>query len=332
MAVTASSEEADAFVEALGDLVRGLGLRVRVERRPNGPPESSWPNDVVVGVWIDARAPDRVDVRMTSAGRGVSRTSDRSIAREGSTAVVADEVAQVVRASLESILASAPEELAEAPASPVSSAPPAVEVEPHAPSSHGGQHGFGLDFAAFGSERAMSARSGPVFGVGAAFAVSAGRAPWRPSLWISAAYDSRFDVQSGSATFDVGTDSFRLIPSVELLALDTMQVDLGVGGGLDLSQVAPLVVRASQAIFDTPTRFVDPVLSAQLLLRLRLASQIGMLFGFDLDYDCALHTTSFPDDHPRGPHGTFEPWRVRPAIEFGLCIPLSNGSACAKPH
>jgi hypothetical protein len=213
--------------------------------------------------------------------------------------------------------------------------PSPVQASPAPPSQapqHSGQHGFGLDLAAFGSEEAISAGSGPVFGAGAAVAISAGRAPWRPSLWISGIYDARFDVRNGNATFDVGTTSFRLVPSVELIELDVAQVDVGVGGGLDLFRVAPLVVRSSTAVFDSRSTSADPVLTGQLSIRIRLAPQIALLCGFDLDDDWAPHSTTVAGDRPGTRRGEFEPSEFRPSVEFGLCVSLTSGGACGRPR
>jgi hypothetical protein len=335
-AIAASNSETAALVDAIDDLVGRLGLRVRVERRESPPAYSSWPDDVVAGVWIDARSPDRIDIRMTSVRPGSSpRSFERSLPREGSNAVAVEDVAQVVRAALESMRASgadAPAAAASASAAPAPSAPDSPAVAVHSAPLHVGPRGFGLDAIAFASERAMSARSGPVFGVGAGFDVSLGHAPWRPGVWLSAAHGSRFDVQSGRVTFDVGASSFRLVPTIEILELEVMQVDVGVGGGLDLFQVAPLVVRDAQAAFGETASFADPVATGQLLVRLRLVSHLRMSFGFDVDYDCAPHETSVSSGGPRGPHDTFAPWLLRPALALGLCVPLSRGGACMSPR
>jgi hypothetical protein len=335
-AIAASKPEADALVEAIEDVAGRLGLRVRIERRDDRPPSSVWPDDVVAGVWIDARAPDRIDIRMTSVRPGSApRSFERSLAREGSNAVVVEEVAEVVYAALDSIRASAPEPpraIESAPETRAPAAPDASEGAVHAVSPRVRGQGFGLDAIAFGSERAMSARSGPVLGVGAGADVSFGRVPWRPSVWLSAAYGTRFDVQSGPVTFDVAASSFRLMPAVAILELDVMQMDLGVGGGVDLFRVAPLVVRNTQAAFGQPTTFADPVATGQLLVRLRLVSQVRMTFGFDVDYDCAPHEVSVPGGRPGRPPDTFEPWGLRPSLALGLCVPLSSGGACTSPR
>jgi hypothetical protein len=335
-AIAASKPEADALVEAIDDAAGRLGLRVRIDRRDDGPPSSAWPDDVVAGVWIDARAPDRIDIRMTSVRSGSApRSFERSLAREGSNAVVVGEVAEVIYAALESIRASTPE-----PPRAIESAPPDTRAPAASDASEGAVHavsprvreGFGLDAIAFGSGRAMSARSGPVVGVGAGVDVSFGRVPWRPSVWLSAAYGSRFDVQSGPVTFDVAASSFRLTPGVAILELEVMQMDVGVGGGIDLFRVAPLVVRNTQAAFGQPTTFADPVVTGQLLVRLRLVSQVRMTFGFDVDYDCAPHEVSVAGGRPGRPPDTFEPWGLRPSLALGLCIPLSSGGACTNPR
>ena len=333
-AIAGSTQEADAFVEALGDRVGRLGLRLRVERRQDAPDETSWAGDVVAGVWIDARSPGRIDLQMTRA-RGTPHSYDRSLVRDGSTAVVAEEIAQVVGAALESILATQPDDApipaaGDAPMPPEQAPAPREAMPPVPPAPLTTSARVGLDVLAFVDERAMSALSGPVLGAGAAVVVSAPRAPLQPSLMASGAYDARFDVQRGQVTFDVGSSSLRLIPGVELVDLDALKVDVGAGGGIDVFEVSPLVVRQSLAVFDAPTRVVDPVLDVQLVMRLRLAAQVRMIFGFDLDYDCALHTTTAPDDHPGAPRSTFEPWRLRPAIELGLCVPLTGAGGCAK--
>ena len=337
-AIAASTAEADAFVEALGELVRHLRLRMRVERRQDPPNEATWPDDVVASVWIDARAADRIDIRMTTGGGASPRTYDRTLARGGSTALVAEEVAQVVRAALESILETAPEAPAlandETAPHPASSAPVSPEAVPRAapPARVASSGGFGLDAVALVSERAISAVAGPIFGAGAAITASVGRAPWRPSLWISGAYDPRVDVQNGPVNFDVIAASFRLIPGIELVELDALQVDLGVGGGVDIFQVTPLVVRGSRAIFDQPARTADLVLASQLVMRVRIASQLRLIFGFDLDYDGSPQSTTPAGGRALGPHDLFERWRLRPTTELGLCIPLWGSGACANAH
>jgi hypothetical protein len=336
VAIDASDAEADALVGALGDLVPRSGLRVRVERRQDPPAESSGPDDAVAGVWIDASAPDQVDIRVTSARGGPRRSYERSLPRDGSTAVVAEEVSQVIRAELESIRATEPAQPAprapDPPSKPASIDAPRPAPGPPRPALEA-QSGVGIDLLAFVGERAVSSLSGPVLGAGVAADVSVGRVAWRPSLWVSAAYDARFDaMQTRRVTFDVGSESLRLIPSVTLLALEAMQVEAGIGGGLDLFQVAPLAVRASMAVFDPPNRVVDPVLTGHLLLRLRLASHVRMIFGFSMDYDGLLHQTTAPPYRPDAPSSSFEPWRLRAAVEFGLCVPLSGAGACADPR
>jgi len=334
-AIAAADTEATALVAAVEEVAARLGLRVRVEHRDAPPADASWPDDVIAGVWIDARAPDRIDVRTTCVRAGSRpRSFARSLARAGSRDVVVDEVAEVVRAALESVQAARldPTDV-DPPATRTAPAPEPLPTVSPLPATHEGPHGFGLDLLAFGSERAMSARSAPVLGAGAALEASFGRAPWRPSLWLSAAYGSRFDTEGGAVTFDAGASSLRLMPGVELLDLDVMQVDLDVGGGVDFFSVSPLIVRGTQATVGPTTHYADPVVTAQLLMRLRLVSQVRLTFGFDVDdafATASTHPTSVAIGRGTGPRDTFVPWTVRPAIAVGLCVPLSSGGACTN--
>jgi hypothetical protein len=330
--VNAPAPQFDALVVALEDMVRHLDLRLRIERRTEFSPEPSGQDDVLAGVWIDASAPDHVAIVVSRPTGSTNRTYARSLTREGSAAVVAEQVAQVLRASLESILTDVPEEPApattNAPPPDAPGAPsPSTTIEPAAAPRPAG---FGVDLLAFGRERATSAQSGPVLGLGAALAVSLPQPLRRFSVEASATYDPRYDVHNGPANDSVDGASFRIVPSVALVALEDLRVDLGVGGGVDLFEAAPLVVRASMAVFEAPVKTVDPVLTGQLVMRLRLAAQLGLFFGCAVDYDPAAGPTPVHTGHSSQPPPTFEPWRVRPAATFGLCIALLPGSACAK--
>jgi hypothetical protein len=357
-AIAASDAEGSALVAAIEEVASGLGLRVRIEHRDAPPDDASWPDDVIAGVWIDARSPDRIEVRTTSGRAGSSsrspsrppspsssrrpsrsppRSFARTLTRDGSEEVIVDEVAEVVRAALESVEAAGPETTGEsAPDDVHPDGPDLVPSEPaesppaSPPAPHERPHGFGLDLIAFGSERAMSARASPVLGAGAALEASFGRSPWRPSVWLSAAYGSRFDAQGGPVTFDAGASSLRLLPGIGLVDLEAMQLDLDVGGGVDLFSVSPLIVRGTQATVGPTTHSVDPIAAAQLLMRLRLVSQLRLTFGFDVDYDLAPHDPPPPTGRGMEPHSDFVPWTFRPAIAIGLCVPLSSGGACTN--
>jgi hypothetical protein len=327
-----SNDEADALVQAFEDLGASSRLHMNLSRRGDEPPEVPWPDDVLARVWIDAREPDHVDIRVSRRGGGPlpAPPEERVLPREGSRAVLVEAVAQVLRAELDSMADIDAQESAvpaDAPATPI---PPAPEA-PRPPSLHDAEKKPGgssaLDLAAFGTEEALSARSGPVTGAGVGLGVSAGRAPWRPGLWASASFDSRFDAQGGQVVFDVAATSFRLVPTLEVVELEAAQLDVGVGAGLDLLRVSPLVVRSSNAVLDTPVRWADPVVTGQIVMRLRIAPQVSATFGLDLDYDLSPHVTDVPGNRPGTWRGSFELWQLRPTVSFGLCVRLWGDGA-----
>ena len=143
--------------------------------------------------------------------------------------------------------------------------------------------GVGLDFGAAVTEQAVSPNSGPIFGVEAGVRISLPSR--RLGLVASGAYDPRFDAPNGPAISEVSVASFRLIPSIELIDLDTFGASLGGGGGGDLFSVAPLVVKGSMAKIEKAMDEVDPVVSGQLVLHLRLAGRLALIMAFDLDYE-----------------------------------------------
>jgi hypothetical protein len=330
--VNAADNDAEALAVELRDAVQRLDLRMRLEHGLE--PPASWPADALAGVWIDASRADRVVIAVTDLhGRPDAQRYARTLPREGSVAVLSEQVAQVVRASLESILAMETErassEVRDAGGDLVrdASAPPdAASTEPPGAVATS----VGVDVAAIVSEQAASANSGPVFGVGGAARVAV--PAWRLGLVASGGYEPRFDAQSQPPITEVSVASFRLMPTVALLDLDALEADLGAGGGLDVFSVAPLVVHRSMAAFDGSVTKVDAVVSGQLALHLRLTGYLSLLVAFDIDYDLSAQGTTPPVPGIGAPVDAFEPWRLRPMVAFGACVPITSAGACAKPR
>jgi hypothetical protein len=327
--VNAAEDEAGALAVELGDVMQHFALHMRLERRSE--PPLLWPSDVLASVWIDASHLDWVTITVIDLNsRPDGQRYVRTLVREGSVAVLTEQVAQVVRASLESILTvdvERPSSALDAAAGPLVVALP--EARPAA-ASKATAPGVGLDFGAAVTEQAVSPNSGPIFGVEAAVRISL--LSRRLGLVASGAYAPRFAAQDGPAVSEVSVASFRVIPSIELIDLDTFGASLGGGGGGDLFSVAPLVVKRSMATIDKAVEQVDPVVSGQLVLHLRLAEHLALMLAFDLDYDLSNREAASP---PRGgvpPGPAFEPWRLRPMVAFGACLPFTAAGACASAH
>jgi hypothetical protein len=150
----------------------------------------------------------------------------------------------------------------------------------------------------------------------------------RPSLWIGGSYNAAFDTQEpGVVALETAVTSIRAVPSVELLALSLLQVDIGVGGGVDIFHTVPGSAGLSVAVGSTKT-LGDPVLTAQLIARIRVISGARLLVGVDVDDDIGRHWYASKDGAGNST-SVLEPWPVRPSAMIGLCVPLVGTAACA---
>jgi hypothetical protein len=330
VAIAADPEEYGALCDALSELVGRLGLKMEPQRADE-PPWSSGAaaagarrgGAVRARVWIDARAAARVDVAVSVAREGTfGRAVERSVARADSGAIVVEQVAHVVHATLDSMLVeSLPEPPPPAPSAPPAPAPPPPR-EAHVRSVPAG---FGLDAAAFATTGAVVSGSGPVLGGGVALALLAGRLPMHPRLWLTAAFDASFDTVSDDMVLETSISSFRALPSVELLATSAVRIELAAGGGIDLFHTIPRDARRPLVELLGARTDVDPVLAAELIADLRVAWTARVFVGAGLDYDLGLHR--YLDIQRMGEVVVMQPWPLRPVGLLGLRIPLAGETA-----
>jgi len=330
VAVAASPDEAAALLDTLRELVARLGLGLRAATgdgppwtRLDSPPDTPGER---ARVWIDAREADAVSIDVCALGDGApSPILHRRVPRDGSTAVVVDAVGHVVQATLESALLEPSSRPVLPP--PLAAPPPAdnLGIAPPKPAVRRG--GLTLDAAAFADGAEVATRSGAALGGGGALIVSAGPIPWRPSLWISASFQTPFDIPGPGVTLETTVSSFRAIPSVELLRLRPVQLDFGAGGGADLFHDTPRNPRGPFPAAAQPQTHVTPVMAGQLLARLRLGPSARLLVGLDLDWDPGQHHYSVLDRFGNA-SAVLQPWTVRPGALVGICVPLAGASAC----
>ncbi|MGD0527451.1 MAG: hypothetical protein ABSE49_20080, partial [Polyangiaceae bacterium] len=252
----------------------------------------------------------------------------RVIRREGSSAVVVDTVGHVVEATLESALLEPSPPPAPPPPSTLLLPPLAGVRDAPSPKPALRRGGLALDVAAFADGADVAHRSGVALGGGGSFIVSAGPIPWRPSLWISASFQTPFDIPGPGVTLQTTVTSFRAMPAVEVLRVrPLLQLDFAAGAGVDLYRDTP---ENPHGPFPTSTQtqtHTTPVIAGQLLARLRLGPSARLLVGLDLDWDPGQHHYSVLD---RGgnPSAVLEPATFRPGALVGICVPLTGGSAC----
>jgi hypothetical protein len=184
-----------------------------------------------------------------------------------------------------------------------------------------------MDAEVFAAGFGIASSSGAVLGGGGGVELLLARAPLRPGLWLTGAFMTSFDAQGSQATLETSVSSFRALPSVRVLTVGPLRWDVGAGAGVDLFHTTPR--NASRATVDlAPTQtLADPVLDAQILLRIRVAPSARIVVGSDVAYDIGLHRYS-DVDRTLTRHTVLEPWAVRPSVFVGLCIPIAGTAGC----
>ncbi len=325
--IAGGEDDLDVFLEALREPLETLGLRLR-GARADAASEATDDGGVPPGdvrISVDLRHEDHVDIVIRvgtpEGSRAVQRTILRDVTR--SRAVVAEDVAYSVRATLESLLAAMPPPPAEPPPSPP---PPARPPPPPPPEAR-----FGLDVAALANGRGV-APSTAAFGAGAAADVAFwGRRRWRPVLWVLGSFDAPFATSTPEVSLETTLYSFRAVPSVEVVREGPFRFAVGAGFGLDLFRVNPSQGDVTPITILPPTTYVDPILEVQLLARLRLFQSGGLLLAATLDDDTHPHEY-FEFDQSGVKGNVLVPWRVRPAVYLGVCFRLTGASGCAGPE
>ena len=325
VAIAGSDAEATALLEAVRGPLGDLGLRVRPSRATEtavGPGALS--EGARARVWIDARALDRVEVLVSvPQGDGV-RSVSRTIVRGDSPSIVVEEVAYVVRATLEALL-SEPAPPAALPPAQVVAPIPTAERPPPAPARPGRRDGFALDAVAFATGRALGASTAIGAG-GGADAAPWGRAPGRPTLWLTGAFNAPFETTSNLVTLQTNIVSVRALADVELSRLGALRLTAGGGTGIDVFHAVPLQAGAPSVTLGGATTRVDPLLVARVQALVHVVGGPSFVFAMDLDYDIEPHRYEAGQTDGAPPTVVLEPWRLRPGGEVGLSIPLFGGT------
>jgi hypothetical protein len=272
---------------------------------------------------VDERPVDRVDVALSVAhGDAFDPPIGRVVPRGDAPILIAERVAHVIHATLESLLLPP----ADARPAPAATGPEHAAVNP--PVAPGSRPRFGFDAAAFAGCGAFSSGSGPVFGGGASLDIGIGHIPLRPSLWLGAMIHESFDASGSDLALETSVSSFRAVPTVLLAQASALDLGLGAGAGVDLFHTIPRDNRRFSVQLSEPMTLVDPVLEVQVISRVRVGQAARLLVGLDVDYDFGTHRyTSIDKSGNSNP--VFEAWAIRPAAILGLCVPLGGASACA---
>jgi hypothetical protein len=280
-------------------------------------------------VSVDETPADRVDIVVTALVRGQPAPPvTRTLSRADSAAILTEQVAHVVHATLESLLATedappVPSPAASAASTASAAANPGADRS-SAPIPAGGP---GLAASAFASLRGVASGTGPVLGGGASLGLSVWRGVFRPTFWLSGSYNAPFGEQTTDVAVETTVTSFRGGASVGLVALRGFGLDVGLGAGADLFHTVP--GNPSPNVTLGPTMdLVDPVVASRAEVSIGVAAVARLVLGVDVDYDLASHR--YVTALAGGPSSVFEPWPVRPSVRFGLCVPLVGGAGCGE--
>jgi hypothetical protein len=326
--------DAAALLDAVETSLRDLGLQVHTSAaldRESFDATSSGR----VRLWVDARAADHVEIVATVPDQGGAHSVMRVIARGESNAVLVDQVAYVVRATVASMLLpggpppSAPPPSSPSPAPPPPAAPlapvstatlaPTASKESVAVESRRSS-ALALDAEAFGQGRALG--SAPLLGGGGGVDVAPwGLDPWRPRGWLSGAIFAPIQSRTDLVTLETSIVSLRALVDVAMLRAGPLSLGAGVGGGIDVARSVPVSTSAPSVTLGDASTLVDPIVEGRLLAVLSIPGGPSILAAFDLDVDVEPHRYDTLDAN-HAETAVFDPWHVRPGMTLGLSIPV----------
>jgi hypothetical protein len=290
VAIAGSPDDAAALSASLKELLGRLGLETRIvdASAPASPASSS---SAVARVGIDLRSSTGAYVVLTDT-RAARPAALRSIARTngGSQTVLLEEVAHVVQAAVESMLAAAPPAASAAPPAPSSSPPPEAISPPGAseaprdaaPASH---VTWSLDLATFASGMSMARDADVVFGAGGGARADLGRGAWRPALWLLGAYHVPFGANGTRVDLRASVWSVRLLPAVTLFESKRFLLELAGGPGLDIFALSSSNRPPPNTRVDANRTDVSLVASSMLAAHVGMGRGSELLVAGVLDWD-----------------------------------------------
>jgi hypothetical protein len=323
--VAAEDDDVDAFLAGIREPLEELGFAVRASGGgdESGPTARTDSSATRVHVVVDARPSDHVDILVWLSPSVRAAPVRRRVPRGTSTAVVVEEIAYAVRATVESLLA---ELTPPVPAPQHTTAQTSVTIPPT--SHHGPRAAFGLDLAGFASVLGV-ASSTPVFGGGAALDFGfLGREPGRPNLYLAGSVYAPFDALSAEAALETMVYSLRAVPGVELARMGPLRIAVGVGVGGDIFHAQPRPTKALSVTLGSSTTLVDPVAEAQFLFRFGVhGASLFLALAVDYDLDPGRYVAI---DRAGAPSNVLTEWALRPEAMLGLCLPVAGASACRE--
>ncbi len=326
--IAGTAEDAALVKDSLGELFHRVGLETRITTtdRIAAEHERGEPSaDTLVRVWIDVRAEDIATIELSDA-RADRPLLRRSVPREGSRAVLFEDVAHVVQAATESLIADAPSSPpppATAGAPPIATPPPVLRPTPAERPTPipvtPGRWNVGLATFVSGTSYARDTRL--VFGAGVGARLDFGRGPWRPAFWIFGEYRPPFGDDMQSVDVRTSVWSLRALPALQLVDTPRFLLEIAAGGGFDVVSLSP-GKNSAGAHFERDTTNASPILTGALVAHVTLAQsfRVFALAMVDGDVTPRRYVVAEGSTHTT----IFEPLAVRPGVALGFSFDVAG--------
>jgi hypothetical protein len=320
-------DDADLLMDTIRELVGRLGLGVTPHRVSASEAQSPSSPAAGLSVWIDFAS--RYEV-MTIVRNGPTEVR-RKIPRDGSPAIVREEIGEAVRSAVESqLLTDATPSAPVPPSAPLAPTPaaPVVLEAPSAPAAS--SHGLALDVTTVAGAGAIASNTGPVAHVGGGLVV-ASRREWRPSLSMTAEYVP-FDAVSNGVNARTSFVSLRAVAAFEVVHRSWVAIDVGAGGGVDIIVVSASDPSASTASMVTVSpnvqTLLDPVLTARATAYVALTPGVSLTLvaGSDIDLESIHYAYAYQGVQSGD---VLVPWRLRPVVLAGFTFTALGGGLFA---
>jgi hypothetical protein len=302
----------------LSEVLEELLERVRLTLRPSSEIAPDATMDVVARVVVDERSDDAIGVSVVDGRQGLM-VLERILPMSNSEVLRDQEIALVVRSGLDSILARS------AVRNPRSSEPPPIAAvrptSPRSPTTRNEANTWELHIGPVVDAHTFSRGLPPLIGGGFEAQFFPVMAPPHLGIWFEAMLHATTTATLDGAEAHATMSSLRLGASVAPVWRQALRVYLGVGGGLDLANVATLSI-APGTVAAPASAWVDPVASAQAALQMQLTAEIGLFLAFAGDVDLA--PSRYVVDNAGVHDAVFDPFQVRVVALAGFDFRISE--------
>ena len=318
------AEAAAALEASLRELVARIDLTVEASRAERVDLDASTLADggsELATAWVDLRATRAATAIVEGrTGRVVAR---RSVERDRSMAIVVEELAHIIQASVEELAEQERHRAAPPPASPAP-APQPEPPKPEPPRVAEAPGRLGVDGGAFFAGRSFGSGAEAVVGGGGMVGAALGRGPFRPALWLIGTYHVAFDVRGRAVDVHTKAATLRLAPAIRVVGGAKWLIEAGPQGGFDVMWTTP---RANSSGLPTErlgaeTTDASPVVGAFVMAHFSVGPSADLVVALSADVDLSPHR--FVIAEGRETEALFTPWRVRPALLLGFTFNLAG--------